>query len=158
MSRRLILIVLGLSLAIMPMVLAATDEASIEINISIESVTQITINPISLNWTTINPGSAGGVKEIDIINIGSTNVTAIYAYVDTISDETLNPIGNDTAQAYGAGGVLTLRRNETDALHYFAGRTNIHVCPSANKQECLLGKGIELRRRESGCHFEEGEA
>jgi len=111
---------------------AGLNETSITINVSVESVTQIRINPTSVNWTTINPGSTGGVREIDVINIGSTNVTGIYGYVDTIADESMNPIGNSSAQAYAAGGVLTLRRNETGTLHYFAGRLDWNYTRTAD--------------------------
>jgi hypothetical protein len=107
-------------------VFADGNESSIPVNVSILAVTEITINPTYLIWTDIPPGTEGGVVGIDVINIGSTNVTGFYSYVDTLTDETANPIGSSDPQSYTASGVLTLSTNDTisgtTGDHYFAGR------------------------------------
>ena len=125
MNKRIILITLGILL--LPSLLVKTANAAfniseIPVNVSVEGVTEIEINPYSLTWTDVAPGTEGGVLEIDVKNIGSTNVTGFYGYVDTLTDETTNPIGSSNSQDYASGGVLTFRRNESGAEHYFAGR------------------------------------
>jgi hypothetical protein len=77
--------------------------------------------PTYLNWTQIIIGTAGGHKNITVKNTGSVNVSQIYAYVDTITDEATRPYGSSDASKYAAGGVLTIR-NETEAKYYYLGK------------------------------------
>ncbi|MEM5829358.1 MAG: hypothetical protein QW040_00035 [Candidatus Aenigmatarchaeota archaeon] len=91
------------------------------INVSVKTVAQISVVPSVLSWTNVQPGQTGGTKLLDIINIGSLNVTQIYAYVDTLTDETKRPYGSSNATEYAAGGVIVLK-NETYNKFFFAGR------------------------------------
>ncbi len=124
MNRKILALTLGilLTLATSTVVLAGNDEDAITVDVGVSLITQITINPTSLSWSEVVPGSAGGVLFIDVKNTGSLNVTGMYAYVDTLTDESANPIGSDNPLSYAAGGVITLRRNVSGAEHYFAGR------------------------------------
>ncbi|MEM7817046.1 MAG: hypothetical protein QXZ20_03975, partial [Candidatus Aenigmatarchaeota archaeon] len=99
--------------------LAAQDTVTIDVNIS--TTAQIILLPESLNWTNVSTGSTGGHKNITLKNAGSVNVSQIYAYVDTLEDESTRPYGSDDPQSYAAGGVLTIK-NETDDAYYFIGR------------------------------------
>ncbi len=100
-------------------VLAAYNTTDIDINIS--ELSQITLMPTYLNWTQIITGTTGGHKNITVKNIGSVNVSQIYAYVNTLLNETTRPYGSSDASKYSAGGVLTIR-NETDAKYYYLGK------------------------------------
>jgi len=111
-----------LSTIFIPISLADYNETSITVDVNVSTVTEIRINPTYLNWVQVEPGTAGGEKEIDVINIGSVNVTGMYGYLDTITVESSNPIGSSSASDYGAGGFLTMKRNESSAEHYFTGR------------------------------------
>ncbi|MEM5855482.1 MAG: hypothetical protein QW472_04170, partial [Candidatus Aenigmatarchaeota archaeon] len=81
----------------------------------------ITVSPNFLSWDDVQPGHAGGTKLLDIINTGSVNVSQIYAYVDTLEDETERPYGSANATKYAAGGVIVFK-NETYNKFFFAGR------------------------------------
>ena len=100
-------------------VLAAQDTVTIDVNIS--TTAQIILLPESLSWAQVATGSAGGHKNITLKNAGSVNVSQIYAYVDTLEDESTRPYGSDNPASYAAGGVLTIK-NETDSSYYFLGR------------------------------------
>jgi hypothetical protein len=99
--------------------LAAYNTTDIDINVS--EFSQITLIPTYLNWTQIVAGTAGEHKNITVKNTGSVNVSQIYAYVDTITDEATRPYGSSDASKYAAGGVLTIR-NETEAKYYYLGK------------------------------------
>jgi hypothetical protein len=95
--------------------------ATLDANVTIESISEIIVYPNTLNWTSVSLGAPGGVKSITVENTGSENVTQLYVYPDTLSDEAIRPYGNDSSDAYATGGVLVIQ-NETDPFYYFAGR------------------------------------
>jgi hypothetical protein len=101
-------------------VLAATND-TVTIDVNVSSISQITLLPDSLSWVLIGAGTEGGHKNITLKNTGSLNVSQIYAYVDTLTDESARPYGSSDPSLYAAGGVLTMR-NETDTNYYFLGR------------------------------------
>ena len=109
------------SLALFPPVLAEDVNDTATINVSVKAVAQITVSPKILSWVDVQPGHVGGTKLLDIINTGSKNVTQIYAYVDTLQDETERPYGSANATKYAAGGVIVFK-NETYDKFFFAGR------------------------------------
>jgi hypothetical protein len=98
----------------------AADD-TVNINVTIQTVSQITVVPSSLNWTQITPGTTGGVINLTVQNIGSTNVTNMYAYINTNETETVRPYGSDQASNFSAGGFLVLR-NATSTRMYWAQR------------------------------------
>ena len=97
-----------------------TNQTNITVNVSM--LTEITVHPNILSWTQVAPGSTGGMKYLDIENTGSTNISKVYAYTDTIQMEPTSPLGSDNSTKYAAAGVLVLKKNETGALYYYAGR------------------------------------
>ena len=97
-----------------------TNQTNITVNVSM--LTEITVSPTSLSWDHVSPGSTGGMKYLDIENTGSTNISKVYAYTDTIQMEPTSPLGSDNSTKYAAAGVLVLKKNETGALYYYAGR------------------------------------
>ncbi len=91
------------------------------INISILAVGRIDLLPDFLNWTDIEPGTAGGLQTVEIQNIGSINVTNIYAYFNTLTVEAVSPYGSDDASSYSSTGVIVMR-NQSENRLYFNGR------------------------------------
>ena len=103
-----------------PLVLSQVSDTA-TVNVNVTAVSEITVLPTTLNWTNLQPGSSGTTQLLDITNTGSTNVSNIYAYVDTLTVETSRPYGIDNASAYAAGGVIVFK-NETYNKFFFAGR------------------------------------
>jgi hypothetical protein len=77
--------------------------------------------PETLNWTGVSTGQAGGLRQLNIKNAGSINVSQIYAYIDTLESEPSRPYGSADPTEFSAGGTIALE-NETDSQYYFAGR------------------------------------
>jgi hypothetical protein len=100
---------------------AFAASATMDANVTISSVSEISVKPTILNWTNVALGAVGGNKTLTVENTGSVNVTDLYAYPDTVTDEGLRPYGNDSANAYSTGSVLTLS-NFTIAQYFFMGR------------------------------------
>ena len=107
---------------------AYADE-NLTVEVSITSYAEITLDPSSIGWYEVIPGTTGGVKYVDVENTGSANLTNMYAYVDTNEDETSTPYTTGWAQSYAAGGVIafanmTLGVNATAGTekYFFAGR------------------------------------
>ena len=98
---------------------SANDTVDIILNVS--ETSQITLLPLALSWTGVGAGLTGGHKNITVKNTGSLNLTQIYSYVDTLTDETTNPYGTGNPSKYAVGGVLTIR-NETDPTYFYLGR------------------------------------
>ncbi|MEM3610125.1 MAG: hypothetical protein QW076_04450 [Candidatus Anstonellales archaeon] len=116
----MILTAILFSLAIYSSIVLAAED-TVTVDVSVASVAQISVIPETLTWSNINPGTAGTTQSLNIKNTGSVNVTNIYAYVDTLTDETTRPYGTGDPAKYAAGGVIVLR-NKTDSTYYFAGR------------------------------------
>jgi hypothetical protein len=111
-----ILLTLGI---IISQAFAATS--TMDANVTISSVSEITVSPTTLNWTNVALGAAGGAKALNVKNTGSVNVTDLYVYPDTITDEGLRPYGNGSSAAYAAGGIISIS-NITTAQYFFLGR------------------------------------
>jgi len=127
MYEKLILFVILLAISVIFMFSSMTTEVlaapndTVTVDVNVSEVSQITLIPTSLSWNMIDAGTAGGYKNITLKNTGSANVSQIFAYVDTLTDEPSNPYESGDPSNYAAGGVLTIR-NETDSNYYFIGR------------------------------------
>jgi hypothetical protein len=106
-------------LSITPAFADANDTVAIDVNVT--EAAAIIVLPETLNWTSVGTGSAGGVKYLTVKNVGSLNVSQIYAFINTLTTESARPYGSGNPKDFSAGGVITLK-NETDSEHYFAGR------------------------------------
>ena len=127
MKDRIISVLLTFILAIMlsssiAMSQTPPAEKNTTIDVSVQAVAEITVYPTVLSWTNVTPGSAGGTKYVDVINTGSLNVSLLYAYVDTLTDETFRPYGIDNSTNYAVGGVITMINKTNPDKYYFAGR------------------------------------
>jgi hypothetical protein len=111
-------LILFISFNFMP-VMAAYNTTDIDVNIS--TLSQITLIPSYLNWTQMTAGSVGGYKNITIKNTGTTDVSNVFGWVDTLEDETARPYGSSNPASYAAGGMLTVM-NDTGEKYYYLGR------------------------------------
>ena len=117
-----ILAALGVLLALGANRYAYATETNVTVDVNITALSELTISPNAINWTLVTPGQAGGTKNLDIKNTGSVNVTNIYAYVTTLTNESVRPYGpTGRASNYSAGGVLVFH-NASDTNFYWAGR------------------------------------
>jgi hypothetical protein len=103
-----------------PVLAQTSTNDTVDVFVDIQAVAQITVVPDVLNWS-VTPGAVGGTKFVDIKNTGSVNITNIYAFVDTLTDEPERPYGSTNATKYAAGGLIVLK-NETYNKYFWAGR------------------------------------
>ena len=128
-------------------VVAGTSNVTVDVNIT--SISEITVSPSAINWTQLTPGTAGGNRLLDIKNTGSVNVTNVYAYISTLTNESSRPYGSSNPASYSAGGVL-LFHNNSDSAFYWAGRIewnwtstiNNFVWPSAIDAGSRVSEGF----------------
>ncbi|UCG95909.1 MAG: hypothetical protein JSV92_02610 [archaeon] len=105
------------SIAICTLILAFTqfapateDEQSSEINVTVGSSMMIDLTPASFTWEggeAIDPGATGAVKQAQIENIGSVNITTLWF---NVSQPTSNPYGTGTASNYESSNFLWIAR------------------------------------------------
>lgn len=111
---------------------AQTD--TVTVDVTIQSVSEITVTPTSLSFS-VQPGEAAATENlVDIKNTGSNNVSQIYVYVDTNTTENVRPYSSPLSTSYSAGGVIVLR-NSTAATPYFAGRLEWNTTAAISNQQ-----------------------
>ena len=115
-----ILLLIAFSFLLVPTAVIAASNTT-TINVSIEAIGVISLLPDFLNWTDVDPGTTGGEQTVEIQNIGSINVTNIYAYFNTLTVEASTPYGSSDASGYSSTGVIVLR-NQSESNIYFNGR------------------------------------
>src|SRR3989344_1105545 len=124
-SRRVFVIVLALFVSTVLLTFnsyvgfANTD--NVTINITVQSLTEITVTPFNITWQSITPGTLGGQRNVTVQNTGSTNATNLYAFMTTLENETASPYSASSAGDYSAGGVVVFR-NSTITNMSWAGR------------------------------------
>ena len=92
MKKTLIIVLMALLLGILPASLAATASDNVTIVVSISSSTLISVTPETLTWSNVPPGTVGSEYNLNIRNIGSTNVTNLEAELNTTEVESSNPL------------------------------------------------------------------
>lgn len=109
------------SLLICALILSFTQLAPAEenaegstITLEVGSQTLIDLTPASFSWSGINPGVVGSVKQAQIENIGSTNLTKIWFNVTQPTDR---PYGTGSNGSYVASNFVWLAR---ETGNYFA--------------------------------------
>lgn len=80
-----------------------TDTAGVSVSVNNQTI----INIVPSNWTisAINPGSAAVNTSFNLENLGSSNITLIWA---SVSQPTANPFGG-SASGFNAGNYIALR-------------------------------------------------
>ncbi|VVB52453.1 Uncharacterised protein [uncultured archaeon] len=95
-----------------------TKTDTVSISVQVAEKTLIDVSPTSLSWTggdAVDPGARGTEKAIQIENIGSTNITAIWF---NTTSETTRPFGTGNPTAYDAGNFVRIRRNASNQMGY----------------------------------------
>jgi len=108
----LALIILSENDLVLVNALNATDTATF--NITIAAQAAVDINPNSSTWESITPGNYTTSINFTIDNIGSVNITEIWA--DTTNPSS-NPFGTDNPLAYDTGNFVQVSNNSVD--YYF---------------------------------------
>jgi len=124
----LVLTVISLQLVIAqpnPGTLDANDTDTATVSVELASRTMVDVNPASLTWTGVNPGSegdsddeVGGFFAIQIENIGSHNITHIWFNATYPSSR---PFATGTNESYNAGNFVVLSK-ENVGEYYFPNR------------------------------------
>ena len=96
-------------------------EDTITINVTIQSYASIMVNPSSINYTDVNPGADNNTVNFSVKNSGSANLSQMFAYTSTITDESSNPLGSGSATNYASTGFIMISNN-TNSQWYHAGR------------------------------------
>ena len=98
---------------------AAQD--TMDVNITINATSEITVLPYVINWTDVSLGATAGNKSVSVENTGSVNVTNLYVYGDGWTDEIVRPYGLDNASNYSAAAVIAIN-NVTGERYFYVGR------------------------------------
>jgi hypothetical protein len=114
-----VFLLVGAIITSTPVLADVNDTVTIDVNVT--EAASIVVVPETLNWTGVSTGQTGGLKQLNIKNAGSINVSQIYAYIDTLESEPSRPYGSGNPLDFSAGGVIALE-NETDPGYFFAGR------------------------------------
>ena len=93
--------------------LNSTDTAVFDISVATQAA--IDINPNSTSWSSINPGNYTEPVDFRLENIGSVNITEIWA--DTTNPSS-NPFGTDNPTAYDVGNFIQIS-NDSGSNYYF---------------------------------------
>jgi hypothetical protein len=99
---------------------ATTNTTNVYVNVSTTAV--LLVDPQSLEWGAVLPGSNGTDITLTIKNGGSTAFSSgVSASVNSFAKETSDPIGSSTASSYASGSFLVLK-NASDTNYYFVNR------------------------------------
>jgi hypothetical protein len=95
-----------------------TRTSEVNITVNITPKVMVDINPKSLSWYDLEPGSEGARKDVQIENIGSVNITAIW-FNNTYPSS--RPFGTAVASNYDAGNFVVVSRDGLED-YYFPNR------------------------------------
>ena len=139
----MVLFLLVAALVMFPRATLGFASDNTTISVIIQQLTEITVDPPSLSFST-PPCRQAGQKLLDIRNTGSVNVSQIHAYVSTLDNETYRPYGMDNGTAYASTGLLVVQ-NETNSTIYWAGRLEWNWTEDiSNKDMSNMGNGCTV--------------
>ncbi len=105
---------------------SAQSSDSSEINVTVSETIEVTVEPTWFNFSNIDVQSTNFSDHndlyLDIENTGSTNLSSIYAHVDTLSAEYRNPLGTGRADRYAAGRFVWIK-NQTSRFYHVGSLT-----------------------------------
>lgn len=116
---------------------AATNSSTVTVNINISQVGSIVVQPNSISWTGVNPGSDTATQNLIIKNTGSMNLSLIYMNTSTVGDEGANPLQFANPGNYSAAGLIFVK-NISDTTYRHAGRLEW------NLSTVLVGETLSL--------------
>jgi hypothetical protein len=117
--------VLCFLIALNSVVADVTRSNSIEVQVNVAEETIVNINPKSLIWIgneSVYPGSSGTAKQVQVENIGSTNISYIWF---NNSYPSSNPFGSGIQGNYDAGNFVAIKRTtDPDTEYSFPNRVD----------------------------------
>jgi hypothetical protein len=110
------LLALGIALGVGPAaaqdtgISESTDQTT-DVNVTVSNITKLDVRPTSLDYSDLNPGalqneSDNGFKQVEIENIGSTDIEEISAETTMPGS---NPFGTGTSSSYDSGNFVKLK-------------------------------------------------
>jgi len=111
------IMVCALIMAFTQLTPAATDDEGSTITLEVGAETMIDLTPASFSWTggeAVSPGQFGAIKQAQIENIGSRNLTEIWF---NVSQPTGNPYGSGNNGSYVASNFVWIAK---ETGNYFA--------------------------------------
>ena len=111
---------LVLCLSNLPMVKAAPS-ANATINLTIGSVSQLTLNDTAVDLGTVNPGANSTIFGMLLTNTGSSDITNIFPSVDSLIAGT-NPRGTGTSANWAATNFLALANGTSGNDYLYVGK------------------------------------
>ncbi len=119
----ILLAILTLLTAGIPVMAAENSTGTINITVQVSAKTIVVIDPDILTWVggeSVNPGEEGVVKAIQIENMGSTNISYLWA---NASYEGTSPFGTGDALGYDAGNFVAMSQ-ANDTNFFFVNRVD----------------------------------
>jgi hypothetical protein len=111
----------------------AADSDTQDVNVTVQESTIVSVEPGFYNFSGMSVGETNfsdiDALRLEITNDGSTNLTDVYAHLDTNESEPTNPLGKGQADKYAAGGFLWIQ-NDTSTM-YHAGRMSWNTTDEA---------------------------
>lgn len=86
---------------------ATQDDEYSTINVSVGERMMIDLTPASFAWSSLDPGSAGSIKQAQIENIGSDNITTLWF---NVTQPASNPYGTGNNGSYEASNFVWIAR------------------------------------------------
>lgn len=106
-----------------PVMAAENASSTINITVQVSAKTIVVVDPDSLTWIngeSVDPGHEGVIKAIQIENMGSTNITYLWA---NTSYEDTSPFGTGNASGYDAGNFVAMSK-ANDTNFFFVNRVD----------------------------------
>jgi len=124
-----ILTVCALVIAFSRLVPAAEDAEGSTITLDVGEETLIDLTPASFSWTGLNPGDIGSIRQAQIENIGSTNLSSIWF---NVTQPASNPYGTGSGANYNAGNFVWIARETgnyyaVDRLEFNESRSLVYL-------------------------------
>jgi hypothetical protein len=142
-----------------PLAFAATESATVSVTVT--AAAAIDINPNSFSWSPSGAGVTDSAQYFQVENIGSSDLTGIYAQVTNAAD---NPYGTGTASNYNAGDFILIDNSTSGTFYYVENKNWNESIPSyvtvpTGWQEGDTGAlhGYFVRIRSVGLETAEGE-
>jgi hypothetical protein len=127
-------------LAIIPLALASdTDTATVYVSVAAQTL--VDISPNSVSWSDVAPGTSSSiVYNFTVENIGSNNISTVYAYT---TYEQTNPFGTGAPTNYDAANFLLIQNNDTASGFYFANRVEYNDSNTWNLRYLKLPSSVD---------------
>lgn len=141
-KENLILIIAGILVlaAMLPLALAQNTD-TVTVSVSVAAQTIIDISPNSVSWSDIAPGSSSSVVyNFTVENVGSNNISRVYAYT---TFESSNPFGTGVPTNYDAANFLLIQNNDTASGFFFANRVEYNDSNTWNLRYLILPPGVD---------------